>query len=68
MQDTVLCQRYGTTGGIKQTGSHNRSENCRSAWVAMYTQPTHSDTEAPNIYPKVNNQNQTRPSANSFLI
>jgi hypothetical protein len=29
-----LCQRYGDTGGIEQTGTHNRSQNDRDAWVA----------------------------------
>jgi hypothetical protein len=29
MQDTVLCQIYGTIGGIKQMGTHISSENVR---------------------------------------
>jgi hypothetical protein len=40
----VLCQRYGTTGGIKQTRMHNRSENGRSAWVVLCATLTHIDT------------------------
>jgi hypothetical protein len=40
----VLCQRYEGTGGIKQMGTHNRSENGRSAWVALFEHPTHTDT------------------------
>jgi hypothetical protein len=39
MQDTVLYQRCGTTGGIKQIGTHNRSENGGGAWVALYANP-----------------------------
>jgi hypothetical protein len=31
MSDTVLCQRYGTTGGIKHMETHNISENGRGA-------------------------------------
>jgi hypothetical protein len=41
---TVMRLRYvrhctlsdvGTTGGLKQIGTHNRSENGRSAWVTL---------------------------------
>jgi hypothetical protein len=42
MLDTVLCQRYGITGGIKQMRTHNIyiSENGRSARVAFCSYPT----------------------------
>jgi hypothetical protein len=38
---TVLHKRYGTTGGIKM-GTHNRSENGRSARVTLCTNPSHT--------------------------
>jgi hypothetical protein len=41
----ILCQRCGTTGGIKQIGTHNRSEICRGARVALCVHPTHTDTD-----------------------
>jgi hypothetical protein len=44
MSDTVLCQRYGTTSGIKQMGTHNKSENGRVSWVALCAHPTHTET------------------------
>jgi hypothetical protein len=31
----LYCQRWWTTGGIKQIGTHNRSENGRGARVAL---------------------------------
>jgi hypothetical protein len=34
-----------TTGVIKQTRTHNRSENGRGAWVASCAHPTHTDTD-----------------------
>jgi hypothetical protein len=40
---TVVCQRHGTTAGIKHMGTHNRSENGRGAWVAVCAHPTHTD-------------------------
>jgi hypothetical protein len=36
---TILHQRYGTTGGIKQKGMDNRSENDRGARVALCAHP-----------------------------
>jgi hypothetical protein len=33
------------TGWIKQTGTHNRSENGSSAWVALYAHTIHNDTD-----------------------
>jgi hypothetical protein len=41
----LLCQRYGTNGGIKQMGTHNRSEGGRGAWVTLCVHPTHTDTD-----------------------
>jgi hypothetical protein len=35
----IRCQRYG---GMKQIGSHNRSENGRSARVALCSHPTYT--------------------------
>jgi hypothetical protein len=35
-----LVTLYGTTGGIKQMGTHNKSENGRGAWVALCVHPT----------------------------
>jgi hypothetical protein len=35
----VLCERYRTTGGIKQMETHNRSENGCGAWVTLCAQP-----------------------------
>jgi hypothetical protein len=32
----LLCQTYGTTGGM---GTHNRPESGRGAWVAPYAHP-----------------------------
>jgi hypothetical protein len=43
MKDTVLCQRYGTTDGIKHMGMYKRSENGCSTWVTLCTHPTHTD-------------------------
>jgi hypothetical protein len=43
---TVSCQRYGTTGGIKQMGTHNRSDNVRGAWVVLCAHPTHTDIDS----------------------
>jgi hypothetical protein len=40
--NTVLFQRYGTTGGIKEMGSHNRSANGHSATAALYVNPIHA--------------------------
>jgi hypothetical protein len=34
-----------TTGGIKQMGTHNISENGRGAWVVLYAHPSHTDTD-----------------------
>jgi hypothetical protein len=34
-----------TNGGVKQIGTHDSSENGRSAWVALCAHPTHTDTE-----------------------
>jgi hypothetical protein len=45
VQDTVVCQRYETTGRMKQMGTHNTSENGRRAWVALSAHPTRTDTE-----------------------
>jgi hypothetical protein len=45
MQETVLCQRYRTSDGIKQMGTHNRSENGRGAWVVVCTHPSYTDTD-----------------------
>jgi hypothetical protein len=42
MKDTVLCQRHGTTGGIKQMETHNRSENGRGARFALSAHLTHA--------------------------
>jgi hypothetical protein len=42
MYDIVFCQMYGATGGIKQTGMHNRHENGVSARVALCAHPTHT--------------------------
>jgi hypothetical protein len=36
--------RYVTTGGIKQMGTHNRSENGRDACVTLCGFYTHADT------------------------
>jgi hypothetical protein len=36
---TVLCQRYGTTDGIKQMGTHSSSENGCGSWVALSVHP-----------------------------
>jgi predicted NodU family carbamoyl transferase len=33
-----------TTGGIKQVGTHNRSESGRGALVTFYVHPAHTDT------------------------
>jgi hypothetical protein len=33
---------YGTTGGIKQTGTHNRPENGSDARVALCAHPIHT--------------------------
>jgi len=46
MYDTVLCQGYGTTGGIKQTGTHNTSEKCRGAWVVLRAHRPGTDISA----------------------
>jgi hypothetical protein len=40
--------RGTTTGGIKQMGTHNRSENGCGAWVALCSYPSHTNTD---IYP-----------------
>jgi hypothetical protein len=45
MQETVLCQRYRTSDGIKQMGTHNRSENGRGAWVVVCAHPSYTDTD-----------------------
>jgi hypothetical protein len=45
MYDTILCKRYGTTGGIKQMGTHNSSENGSGAWVALCAHPTLTNTD-----------------------
>jgi hypothetical protein len=45
MYDNVLFQRYRITGGIKQLGMHNRSENGSGAWVSLCGHTTHTDTE-----------------------
>jgi hypothetical protein len=29
----------------KEMGIHNKSENGRGAWVALYAHPTHTDTD-----------------------
>jgi hypothetical protein len=50
VEDDVLCQKYGTTGGIQQMGMHNRSENCRGAKVALCAYPTATDTDALYCY------------------
>jgi hypothetical protein len=42
MCDTVLRQRYGTTGGIKKIGTPNRTENGRGAMVALCAHPTYN--------------------------
>jgi hypothetical protein len=40
-----ICHSYGTTGGIKQMGMHNRSKNGHGAWVAFWFHPIHIDTD-----------------------
>jgi hypothetical protein len=45
LYSTVLCQRYGTSSGIKQMGTHNRSENGCSAWFTLCAHPTSTDTD-----------------------
>jgi hypothetical protein len=37
--NTLLFQRYGTTGGIKEMGSHNRSANGHSVTAALCVTP-----------------------------
>jgi hypothetical protein len=39
-----LVRGTATTGGIKQMGTHNRSDNYRGARVALRPQPPHTDT------------------------
>jgi hypothetical protein len=41
---TVLRQMYGTTGGIKQVGTHDRLERGRGARVALCAHSIHTLT------------------------
>jgi hypothetical protein len=52
MWDTVLCQRYRTTGGIKQIGMQNRSENDCGARVASCVHPTHTHSNVLHVQNK----------------
>jgi hypothetical protein len=47
MYDTLglFCLRHGITGGIKQMGTHSKSENGSGEWVALVSYPTHADTD-----------------------
>jgi hypothetical protein len=44
MQDSTSC-RYGTPGGLKKMGTHNRSDNGRCARVALLAHLTYTEPE-----------------------
>jgi hypothetical protein len=42
----TLSRGTGSIGGIKKMETHNRSENGRSAWVALCAHPNLTDTDS----------------------